>query len=77
MTTSLLQRATHSDIKALLRDHNVTRAQAAEMLDVSVHTIDSWTAPDTSAKHRTMPLSSWEMLLLSLDAHPSKRLVDK
>lgn len=77
MTSSASTRATHEHIKALLAEHKLTRAQAATMLDVSVHTVDSWTAPPSSSKHRDIPLASWEMLLLKLNAHPEKMLVDR
>jgi hypothetical protein len=68
---------TDEDIKTLLRKHGVTREQAAALLFVSQHTIDSWCAPITSRKHNDMPLSSWELLLLKLDEHPLKVAIDR
>jgi DNA-binding transcriptional regulator YiaG len=77
MPKTISDRATHEDIKHLFSHHEITRAEAAELLDVSVHTVDSWTAPPSSTKHRAIPLACWEMLLLKLNAHPEKMLIDR
>lgn len=68
---------TRENIRILLDAHHIDRAGAAALLSVSVHTVDSWTAPDESPKNRKMPISSWEMLMLKLNAHPHKILVDR
>lgn len=67
----------NEDIKALLKKHGISRQEAAALLHVSVHTLDGWTAPEGSTKQRTIPLAIWELLLLKLNDHPSKFLVDK
>jgi hypothetical protein len=72
-----LQQPSSEDLKALLKQHGVTRQQAADMLYVSIHTMDSWCTPSSSKKHNDMPLSSWELLLLKLSAHPFKKVVDR
>jgi hypothetical protein len=69
--------ATRENIKILLDAHGIDRAGVAALLSVSIHTVDSWTAPDESPKNRKMPVSSWEMLMLKLNAHPFKILVDR
>lgn len=71
-----LKQPTNEDIKALLKKHGLTREEAGALVYVSVHTVDSWTAP-SGAKQRQMPLASWELLLLKLDEHPSKALVNR
>jgi hypothetical protein len=68
---------TPEDVKDFLREAGLTRMQAAELLMVSIHTVDSWTAPKTSIKSRVIPLGFWELLLLKTDKHPEYRLIRK
>ena len=73
----ILEVPTHEDLKALLKVSEITRQEACGFLYVSIHTMDSWCAPDTSKKHNDMPLAMWELLLLKLNEHPLKIVVDR
>lgn len=75
--TKKLSQPSDEKIKALIKKHGITRLDASDLLHVSIHTFDSWCVPETSSKHRAMPLPMWELLLLKLDAHPTKIMIDR
>lgn len=64
------------DIRRTLKESGVTREEAAGMVHVSYRTWHSWSAPEGTNNHRQMPLAAWELLLLKLGKHPTKKLVD-
>ena len=47
-----------------------TRADLAEALDVSPHTIDSWMKSETEASYRSAPDSYWAMLNVLATGRP-------
>ena len=66
-----------ADLKALLAETHTTRAQAAELLHISLDGVIAALSPATSKKSRRMSLSAYELLLLKLDRHPDARLVPR
>lgn len=76
MSTSLKQ-PTSSQLRKLLKRHSLTRQEAATLIDVSTSAWYKWTTAEDKVEHRKIPLAIYEMLLLKLDEHPKKRLVDK
>lgn len=72
-----IQPPTPEDIRAAVAAAGVSRSEAASLLHVQRTAWDNWCAPEGSTKHRQMPLAAWELLLLKLDAHPVKKLVDR
>ena len=72
-----IQLPTPDDIRAAVVAAGVSRSEAASLLHVQRTAWDNWCAPVGSTKYRQMPLAAWELLLLKLDAHPAKKLVDR
>lgn len=72
-----LRPPTPDDIRAAVSAAGVSRSQAASLLHVPLSAWNNWCAPEGSNKHRQMPLAAWELLLLKLDSHPAKKLVDR
>ncbi len=67
---------TPEQLRELIRRHNVTRSEAAAMVHVSLNAWHKWSAAEGTVDHRAMPLAAWELLLLKLGEHPTKKLVD-
>lgn len=51
----------------LMREHGIKRAQAAELLHVSVHTITAWLSPSTARKASDYPQWAYELLTYKLN----------
>ncbi|MFM0347672.1 helix-turn-helix domain-containing protein [Paraburkholderia sp. RL17-347-BIC-D] len=65
-----------AEVRQLLEDSGMSREQFAELVHVSKLTIHKWVLPEGNQNHRGIPLAAWELLLLKLGKHPSKKLVD-
>ena len=63
-------------LRDIIKKHGITRNEAAALVHVSVNVWHKWTANEGSKDYRQMPLAAWELLLLKLSEHPSKKLVD-
>ncbi|MFM0607660.1 transcriptional regulator [Paraburkholderia sediminicola] len=65
-----------AEVRQLLENSGLSREQFAELVHVSKLTIHKWVLPDDNQNHRGIPLAAWELLLLKLDKHPTKKLID-
>lgn len=63
-------------LRDLMKDVKITRQEVAELLHVSTNTVNAWVAVEDTSLHRPMPLMAWELLLLKLNRHPSKRVFE-
>jgi hypothetical protein len=72
-----LEQPTPEQLRELIKKHGITRADAASMVHVSTNAWHKWSATKGSMNAREIPMSAWELLLLKLDEHPTKRLVDR
>lgn len=67
---------TPGDVRSLLDESGLSREQFAELVHVSKLTIHKWVLPVENQNHRGIPLAAWELLLLKLGKHPTKKLID-
>jgi DNA-binding transcriptional regulator YiaG len=65
-----------AEVRQLLEDSDLSREQFAELVHVSKLTIHKWVLPEENQNHRGIPLAAWELLLLKLGKHPTKKLID-
>lgn len=63
-------------LRNLMKDVKITRQEVAELLHVNTNTVNAWAAAEDTSLHRPMPLMAWELLLLKLNRHPSKRVFE-
>jgi len=42
-------------LRAVIREHHLTRRATADLLGVSIESVHGWLAPQSNAKHRAMP----------------------
>lgn len=49
-------------LKSIIREHKLSRQQVAELMGVSVHTVNSWLAPEGSSNHTNCP--EWRIKIL-------------
>lgn len=63
-------------LRDLLKEVKISRQEVAELLHVNTNTVNTWIATEGTSLHRPMPLMAWELLLLKLNRHPSKRVFD-
>ena len=54
-------------LKELKSKHKLTTEDIAGMLECSYETVRSWLRSETSANYRTMPRTSFKLLLMLLD----------
>jgi hypothetical protein len=73
---SKITQPTSEQLRQLILKHGVTRSEAAALVHVSINAWHKWSASEGSGDHRAMPLAAWELLLLKLGEHPTKKLVD-
>ncbi|MFM0303989.1 transcriptional regulator [Paraburkholderia sediminicola] len=73
---SKITQPTPEELRQLILKHGVTRSEAAALVHVSINAWHKWSANEGSSDHRAMPLAAWELLLLKLGEHPTKKLVD-
>ena len=57
-----------AELKALIAGHELTRQEAADLLAVSIHTVDSWLKPPSSTSHNRVSAQTVELLRLKLGA---------
>lgn len=55
---------TPNQIKEFLRANGLTRQQAADICDASIHTVHGWCAPEGNTSSRAIPGSAWKLLRL-------------
>jgi len=72
-----IQQPSALELRELLKRHSLARHEGADLLYVSTSALHKWTATEEKPEHRNIPLAIYELLLLKLDEHPSKKLVDK
>lgn len=77
MSDEAIEQPTPEQLRELIKKHGITREDAAKMVHVSSNAWHKWSATKGSINARAMPKSAWELLLLKLGEHPSKRLVDR
>lgn len=63
-------------LRSLMKEVRITRQEVAELLHVNIHTVNAWAAAEDTPLHRPMPLMAWELLLLKLNRHPSRRVFE-
>lgn len=63
-------------LRSLMKEVRISRQEVAELLHVSTNTVNAWAAAEDTSLHRPMPLMAWELLLLKLNRHPSKRVFE-
>ena len=68
---------TPDEIRTVLTESGLSREEFAALVHVSKLTVHKWVLPKESANHRGIPLAAWELILLKLDKHPTKRLANK
>jgi DNA-binding transcriptional regulator YiaG len=73
---SEITQPTPAEVRQLLEDSDLSREQFAELVHVSKLTIHKWVLPEENQNHRGIPLAAWELLLLKLNKHPTKKLID-
>jgi len=66
---------TPADVRKLLDESGLSREQFAELAHVSKLTIHKWVLPTENQNHRGISLAAWELLLLKLGKHPTKKLI--
>lgn len=54
---------TPDNLKFFLSFRRISRRKAANILGVSVRTVDKWCLPLNSKDHRDMPLIKWQELI--------------
>lgn len=57
---------TNRELKALMRERDLTMREVAGMLDVSLSTVQSWRVSPTSERYRKAPTMAIELLKLKL-----------
>jgi hypothetical protein len=72
-----IEQPTALQLRELLKRHSLARHEAAELLYVTASAWHKWSASEEKPEHRNIPRAIYELLLLKLDEHPTKRLVDK
>jgi len=77
MSTNKIEQPTPETVKDTIRDAGLSRAEAAELMHTTKHTLNKWTLPEDSQTHRPINLGAWELLLLKLGKHPVYELIDK
>lgn len=65
--------STNEQLKKLMKQHKLTRPAVAEMIKVSVRTIDSWLAYPNASHSRGMSSTSLELFKLKLNAKKTKK----
>lgn len=64
---------TSEDVRAARDRAKLTQLEAATLVHVTYETWRSWEAPEGSAKHRNMPIGSWELFQLKTKPAPRRR----
>lgn len=57
----------NEQFRELKEKHGLTSEDVAEMLECSYETVRSWLRSETSVNYRTMPKTSFKLLLMLLD----------
>ena len=68
---------TTTNLRRLMKKHDLTQPQVADMLKISPGAVRKWTLPKSSPSHRPMPRPEWELLLLHTGEHPDYILAKK
>lgn len=76
MNEEAIEPPTPDEIRGLLKSKDITREKAAGLVHVGLRTFHSWVAPKGSKNYRPMPVATWELLLIKLDAHSVYKRVD-
>lgn len=56
---------TSNQVRILLKQLNLTGAEAADIVGVHSRTVRKWTADESTANHRAIPYAAWRLLLIS------------
>jgi hypothetical protein len=72
-----IKQPTASQLRQLLKRHSLARQEAAALVNVSTSAWHKWTTSEDKDEHRKIPIAIYELLLLKLDEHPTKRILDK
>lgn len=72
-----IKQPTALELRELLKRHSLARHEAAKLLEVSTSAWHKWTATEEKPEHRDIPIAIYELLLLKLGEHPTKKLIDK
>ncbi len=59
---------TNKKLMRLIKKHELTAQEIADLLYVSLSAVEHWKTPDTSVSHRVMPQAMLELLEIKLDA---------
>ena len=63
-------------LRSLMKEARISRQEVAELLHVNTNVVSAWVSSADTSLHRPMPLMAWELLLLKLNRHPSKRVFE-
>lgn len=70
-----IEQPSPEELRELIKDAGLSRAEASELLHASRRTWDKWTARIDSQDHRSIPLAAWELLLIKAGKHPHYKKV--
>ncbi len=56
-------------LRALMKKHELTQREVAELACVSIKTVESWLADAESSNHRNMPARNMRAIRFALPAH--------
>ena len=64
-------------LRSLMKEARIfAPGSGAELLHVSTNMVNAWASSEDTSLYRPMPLMAWELLLLKLNRHPSKRVFE-
>jgi len=64
-----ITRPSPDELRLIIKKHDLTRKEAAELLHVALKTLHTWLAPLGSKENRAVPVAAWELLLIKLGEH--------
>ena len=59
-------------LRNLMRENDLSRAQAAPLCGASIHTLNAWLLPKSNKAFRNMPAKSLLLMQLQLSNQPRK-----
>ena len=59
------------EIREIIKDSGMTRAEVARALHTSRNQLNKWLAPRGRAESIKMPLAAFELLLIKIGKHPT------
>lgn len=69
MDDNQLTQPTPEELRDLIKRHDLTRGEAAELVHASKRTWDNWSAKEDARDFRNIPMAVYELLLIKLGEH--------